>query len=289
MGRFARSWALMKESYAVLKATPQLTFFPIVSGIISLIVACTFFIPLTLTTGALHGGLQQHKGLPPTYYAVLFVYYLVSYFVVIFFNSALVSCAHESLSGVPTTYQQGLQNASKHIGKIFLWAVIAATVGTILRFVGEKLGVVGQIVIGLLGFVWTVITYFVVPIIVIEDASPFAALKKSGSMLKTTWGERIIAGISVSMATGVLFLIGLVPVAVGVACLVGGLYVLAIPAFVLAVVFWLCLAIVSTTLTGIFNTALYIYASTGVVPQGFSADHIKGAFAPKPASRVFGR
>ena len=278
----------MKESYAVLKATPQLTFFPIVSGIVSLVVALTFFIPLALSTGAMHGGLHNRQ-LPPTYYAVLLVYYLVSYFVVIFFNSALISCAHDSLTGVPTTYKHGLQNASKHIGKIFVWAVIAATVGTLLRWIGEKLGIVGQIVIGLLGFAWTVITYFVVPIIIIEDASPFAALKKSGGMLKTTWGERIIAGISVSMATGLLMLIGLIPVAIGVACIIGGLYILAIPAFVLAVVFWLCLAIVSTTLTGIFNTALYIYASTGVVPNGFSPEYIQGAFAPKPASKIFGR
>ena len=288
MGKFARSWALMKESYAVLKATPELTFFPIVSGIVSLIVACSFFIPLALSTGVLHGGLHGRQ-LPPTYYAVLFVYYLVSYFVVIFFNAALVSCAHDSLSGIPTTYKQGLQNATKHIGKIFVWAVIAATVGTILRWVAERAGIVGQIVIGILGFAWTVITYFVVPIIVLEDASPFAALKKSGGMLKTTWGEQIIAGISISMATGLLGLIGVIPVIIGVACLIGGLYILAIPAFLLAVVYWICLAIVSTTLTGIFNTALYVYASKGVVPNGFSAEYIQGAFAPKPASKIFGR
>ncbi|HEY3782964.1 MAG TPA: DUF6159 family protein [Fimbriimonadaceae bacterium] len=278
----------MKESYAVLKATPQLMFFPIVSGIVSLFVSLSFFIPLALSTGALHGGVDA-KHLPPTYYVVLFLYYLVSYFVVIFFNSALVSCAHDSLSGIPTTYQKGLQNATKHIGKIFAWAVIAATVGSILRLVAERFGIVGRIVIGLLGMAWTVITYFVVPLIVLEDAAPFAALKKSGLMLKTTWGEQVIAGFSISMAMGVLTLIGLLPLGIGIAAIVGGIYFLAVPMFLLAVIYWICVAILSTTLTGIFNTALYVYASTGAVPQGFSSDYIQGAFAPKPARKIFGR
>ncbi len=278
----------MKESYAVLKATPQLMFFPIISGIVSLFVGLSFFIPLALSSGMLHGGYHGAQ-LPPAYYVVLFLSYLVSYFVVIFFNSALISCAHDSLSGVPTTYQKGLQNATRHIGKIFAWAVIAATVGTILRWIGEKTGIIGQIVIGLLGFAWTLITYFVVPIIVLEDAAPFSALKKSGGMLKRTWGEQIIAGISISFATGMLGLIGVIPIVAGVACLIGGFYILAIPMFMLAVIFWLCLAIVSATLTGIFNTALYVYASTGIVPNGFSPDYIQGAFAPKPASKIFGR
>ena len=147
----------------------------------------------------------------------------------------------------------------------------------------------GQIVVVLLGFAWTVITYFVVPIMILENAAPFTALKKSGSMLKTTWGERIIAGISVSMATGLLMLIGFIPLAIGIACLVGGFFLLASPAFMVAVLFWLCIAIISTTLTGIFNTALYIYASTGVVPNGFSPEYIQGAFAQKNQNKLFNR
>ena len=276
----------MKESYAVLKSNPQLSIFPVVSGVVSLIVAASFFIPLALTSGILHS--RQHQ-LEPVHYVVLFAFYVVSYFVVIFFNAGLVSCAHDSLMGRPTSFKQGMANAGQHVGPILIWSLIAATVGTILRYIGERTGFIGQIIVGLLGAVWTVVTYFVVPIIIFENAAPFGAIKKSGGMLKTTWGERIIGGVSIGMATGVLSLIGFAFIVAAVAVAISGAILLAIPFVVLAVMYWLALAIFSTTLTGIFQTALYVYASSGQVPQGFSAENIQGAFMQKPQKGVFGK
>src|SRR5579864_593962 len=115
MGRFSRSWALAKESYAVLKANPQLAIFPVISGIVSVIVAASFMIPLFLL-----GKAANHTQSPsPAFYGVLFLFYIASYFVVIFFNSALVSCAYESLNGRPVTFKDGIANALRHLGPIF--------------------------------------------------------------------------------------------------------------------------------------------------------------------------
>ena len=49
------------------------------------------------------------------------------------------------------------------------------------------------------------------------------------------------------------------------------------------------LGILGASLTGIFAAALYNYARTGTVPQGFSPEVIAGAFEPKAAGGLFSR
>lgn len=280
---FSRSWALAKESFNVLRATPQLAIFPIISGIATIIVSASFAIPMFLTQD-----FQHNHTLTPFHYIVLFCYYLANYFVVIFFNAGLVSCAHDSLQGRPTSFSAGLNNAFRHLPSIFMWAVIAATVGTILRAISERAGIVGQIVVGLLGVAWSIVTYFVVPILVIANVGPVAAIKESAAMFKRTWGERLIVNIGVGYAFGALMLIGFIPLIVGTVFAINGLWPVAILGFTLMVVYWLALAVISSSLAGIFNTALYVYASTGQVPAAFSAQTIQGAFVTKEKKGVFG-
>lgn len=276
MGTFQKSWALAKESYNILKAQPQLAFFPIISAVASIAVAISFAVPLFLS-----GALSSLEHLQPIHYVLLFLFYCVSSFVVVFFNAGLVSCAYDCLNGRPTDYRTGLRNAGRHLGAILLWSIISATVGVILRYIGERSGIVGRIVIALLGAAWSLLIYFVVPIMVLEDKTPVTALKESSLMLKKSWGERVVAGLGMGAVTGVLMLIGLIPVAVGVALISAGLWPIAIVAGALAVLYFLFAAVVCTTLGGIFNTALYVYASSGQIPQGFSEDYLKGAFREK--------
>src|SRR5437762_10407388 len=99
MGRFARSMALAKESYAVLRSNPHLAWFPVISSIFTIGVTISFLLPLYFAAGP--ENLKNMEHLPPVYYVVLAAFYFCSYFVVIFFNTALVSCAIGSLRGVP--------------------------------------------------------------------------------------------------------------------------------------------------------------------------------------------
>lgn len=282
MGRFSRSWALVKESYFVLKANPQLAFFPFMSGIVSLVVTLTFLLPIWLTTNTRHGYETN-----PLHYVVLFCFYAVSYFVVIFFNAGLVSCAHESLAGRPTTWQSGMNNALRHIGPIIVWSLVAATVGTILRTISERAGLIGRIVIGILGMAWTMLTFFVLPLIVLGDRKAAPAIKESGSMLRATWGEQLIGGASIGLGFSLLTLLVLLPIAGAVFAIVVGLWPIAIALGLVTVGYVLLLAILSSTLSGIYNTALYIYASTGQVPNGFSEEYIRAAFMQKQSRQFF--
>ena len=50
MGKFARSWELMKASAGVLRSDKSLLVFPLLSGICSLVVMASFLIPVAAMT-----------------------------------------------------------------------------------------------------------------------------------------------------------------------------------------------------------------------------------------------
>jgi hypothetical protein len=260
----------------------------LLSGIVSLGVLASFAIPLWLTMRGTH--ITKHEIQSPAYYAVLFAFYAVSYFVVIFFNCALVWCAHENLSGRPVTFNQGLHMAVKSLPQIILWSLIASTVGTILRSISERAGLIGQVVIAIVGMVWSLATFFVVPLLIVERQTALKALKGSSSMLKKTWGERVIGNAGISLVTVMLMLLGFIPIIIGVVIYAQtDVFLPLIGCCMVALVYWLALATISAALSGIYQTALYIYASTGRAPAAFSDDFIRQAFIEKPQRKVFGR
>lgn len=274
MGRIERSWALAKESLKVLRRTPSLVWFPVLSGLAAIGVTVSFVLPVFLATN----GKDLEKIDPVVGYPLLAAYYFLSYFVVIFFNAGLVACAHESLMGKETTFGDGLRAAVRRLPAILGWTLIAATVGTILQMISERSGLIGKIVVAILGAAWNLVSYFVIPIVVVERGSPIAALKKSSSMLKATWGENLIGNAGIGF---VYFLLALAPIPVVVLAFflspIAGAAALGV-----MLLYWLILAVIGASVSGVYQTALYVYATTGEAPQGFSQDSIANAFVQKP-------
>ena len=281
MGTFARSWQLSRQSWAVLRGNPSLMLFPIFSGVTSIFLTASFFIPLYMVIGVKN---IEH---PPTWsYPVLFAYYLVSYFVVIFFNAGLIHCSHEALNGRQTSFGSGFAAAGAKVIPILGWALISATVGLVLRTVAERTGVIGRLVVGLIGGAWNIVTFFTVPMLVIEGVGPIAAVKGSIATLKKTWGESLIGSSGITWA---IMLLTLVPIPVIVACAFSGVTALIIFSIVFALAFWLGLAIVGSAMAGVYSTAVFTYARTNTIPSGFDEDVIRNAFRSKPPTKVFGR
>ncbi|MFA4850671.1 MAG: DUF6159 family protein [Methanoregula sp.] len=271
-----RSFALVKTSWNILMDDKKLLIFPVLSGIVSLIVLLTFALPLLFTDSFMS---NSEVG-PIMFYGLLFVFYVVSYFVVIFFNTALITCVSARLNGKEATIGDGLSNAMRHFGSILAWALISATVGLILQALEEKFGFIGQIAGALVGGAWGLVTFFVIPILILEDKGVVDSVKDSVSLIKKTWGESIVGG-------GSIFLVFL---AIGiVACI--GIFVIwmisssALLAAALLVIVVAILAIVASAMQGIFITALYTYARTGTVPSSFNKDLIANAFTPKLGSQ----
>ncbi len=277
MNTFGRSFQLVKESYSVLRKDKELMLYPLISGAVSLVLIG--FLALGVLSANLFGYMSSI-----IVYPILFVYYLASYFVIIFFNTGLITCANIRMSGGDPKFRDGIDNAVKHLGKIFTWALVSATVGMILNALSRRSGLIGRIIIGLIGMAWNFLTFFVVPILVLENVSVTDSIKKSGALFKKTWGENVVGQFSMGFVFLLLGLLGLIPLALGIFSLMGASYIL-IPLlfFGIALFYWVALAIVSSSLNGIFVTALYNYASKGVVPAGFSEETIKAAWKMKNA------
>lgn len=280
--RFSRSWSLIKASASVLKQDKELLLFPLLSAIATVLVTAAFILP-ALGLGALDGlDRMDEEGLPPVAYVLAFLFYLAQYFVIFFFNTALVGAAMIRLKGGDPTVSDGLRIASSKIGVIFGYALIAATVGMILRAIQERAGWIGRWIAGLVGAAWTVASFLVVPVLVSRDVGPIEAVKESALMLKRTWGENVIGQGGIGLVFG---LINVLVVLLGVGLIIGAattksvpLIGLAVAALVIALVLG---ALIQAALSGIYSAALYRYASGEGESQGFEGELLGQAFAPK--------
>lgn len=185
------------KSFTVLKENRQLILFPIFSGISMVLVVSSFFIVLFASSGWDITAIDTLKDQGTLVnYIILFGYYVVNYFIIVFFNTALIHCTHLYFEGQRPTVGDGLRFAVGRIGAIFAWAVFAGTVGSILRIIQDRVGFLGKIITGLLGAAWSIATFFVVPVIAYENVGPVAAFRRSASMMKAKWGESIGATFS---------------------------------------------------------------------------------------------
>ena len=131
---------------------------------------------------------------------VLFLFYFANYFVIVFFNSALVACAIGRLRGNSPTIGDGLRVAVARIPQIVAWALLSGTIGLVLKLIESSSEKAGQFVSGLLGMAWTIVTYFVVPVLVMEKATPWDAVKRSTSLIEKDLG-RIAEGRTAARAS----------------------------------------------------------------------------------------
>lgn len=275
---FRRSWELAKASLAVLRSDKELLIFPFISFLALVVVTISFAFPWLLA-----GGLTEVETRGPGVitYGLAFLFYLVTFTVTFFFNTALVGAAMIRLDGGDPTLRDGFRIALSHLPQILGYALIAATVGMILRFISERAGIVGQIISGVIGFAWSVATFLVVPVLVTENVGPIQAIKRSASLLRQTWGEQLIGVGGIGLVFGLL--------ALGV-ILLGGALVIAlaqvsavamIAAIVVLVLVVGAIALVGAAASGIYTASLYRYATKGDAGSNFRAETMSSAFRAK--------
>lgn len=269
--KFSRSWELAKASAAVLRSDKELLVFPVVSGIATLIVLATFAVPVFAFK-------LFANGVGPVNLAVGFVFYLCQYFVIFFFNSALVGAAMIRLNGGDPTVADGLRIARERMLPILGYAAIAATVGLLLQFLKNKDNFVIRILGSLLGTAWTVASFLVVPVLVASKVGPIDAVKKSIELLKSTWGENAVGQLGIGFVFGFIMagviIVGLLLSILGftLSPYLGGSLV------ALTVLSALTVAIIQSALSGVYAAALYRFANDGLVPQGFERMGLQTAF-----------
>ncbi len=283
--RLASGWQLAKQSLNVLKLDKELLMFPILSGLACLIVTASFAAPLFFS-GMLENAANQegNNASSPAYvlfYGLIFLFYFATYFIIIFFNSALVACAIIRLKGGDPVISDGIGAAMARLPQIAAWALVSATVGLILKIIESRSERVGQFLTSLLGMAWSITTFFVIPVLVVEKAGPIEAIKRSVTIMKNTWGESLAANFGMGTITCLGMLVGIIPMGCGVMALSAQMVVLGIVLIAVGGIVVLTVSLVSSAMGSIMLAALYIYAEEGTVPGGFDDNLIQAAFASK--------
>jgi hypothetical protein len=297
MGRFGTTIELMKASMSVISHNKRLLILPACSLACMLLVVASFVAPIVLENRRLAiddpaAELSLLYFEPPgenaeplefvRFGGAVFAFYLANYFVIIFFNSALVAAALFWMRSGNSSVGAGLAAASKRLPQIFGWALLSATVGLLLKVIEGAHEKAGRVVSALLGTAWTVMTYLVVPVLVVEGKGPIASLKESTSLLRKSWGQQLAGGFMFGLMYFLAALLGAGVVAAGWYLFEltdnGAILVVSIT---IAAVYWAGLALVSSVQTPVFQAALYVYAKEGGTPGSFGEQLLENAFRPK--------
>ncbi len=200
-----------------------------------------------------------------------------------FFNAALVAAVSGRTESGKPSVREGMAFALKRADRILAWACTAGSFLLLIGVLRHKAGTPGKVIAFLLSLVWSVASYFVVPILVLEDVGPWEAVRRSTSTLRKSWGESALGGISLGFAQFCCFLV----VAL-VAAVVGGGAAIASTSLVGLVVFGVLLlcggaaiSMLFSAMGQIFLLATYQWATTGELSGSFDEGDMRDAFRNK--------
>lgn len=278
---------ITKITFGVINKDRELLWFALLSFVFSTIFVVAMIFP-SIVASMLENGFTKDS-FHTFEYVMIFLTYFGLAFIATFFNVCVVYTTKVRFEGGNATFGESIGFAMSRLGLILQWSLLSASVGLLLRLLHNlasnfgKLGqIVANILISLLGMAWSVITIFVVPVLVYENIGPIDAIKRSVQVLKQTWGESLIKKIGLGLVQFLVFFVILIfsaALTYGLANafdLVGLLIGIAVGLFLL-----LLAGLIFTVASTIFNTALYVYASNNAVASGFTEEVVKGAFKQK--------
>ena len=275
-GAFKIAWALLKQSFAVLRGNRYLLRYFVMTWAISLaIYAVIFAVGWSIDEDLLNNNLF--------WYGYAFLAYLVLMTTTNFYAAALSANLFDIFRGIRRPYAEYVAQARGKFGPIFVYSVISAIIGTILEYVIERFRFLGYLFAWLIGAVWSVSTLFVLPIIMDSPSSAPQAIKQSFGLLKHTWGPSIIAKIGVNLPLALLqiaLLSGAVFVIVSL--LLGGvLWPFILVVCIAYLLVSISLAVIGSFANSLINVALYYYAVNGQAPPSFDAELLNKVLIPR--------
>ena len=260
MGKFANSKALAGASLGVLRSDKRLAAIPVVSavtcGMIAVAVGGGVVLTADLVSNPAPG--QDAFAMTPVSWAVGIVGLFLIGLVAQVFSATLIASANAHLEGSGVSIGTAFSRATNRLPSILGWSAINSTVGLLLQTVRDKAGIAGDIVV--------------------EGTGPITAIKRSTSLLRSTWGENLLAQAGI----GIIGLLLMLPGIVLFGALSFALPVVGIPLLILWVVLVGC---VMSALGAIYRTALYRFAVGLPVGGGFTQEELAGAFRPKASTR----
>lgn len=289
-GKIQNGFELSKQSWGALRQNKQLLIFPLLSGIGMFIVTILFFIPEII---ALQPMVTEGSGAEASTFqwilalAIFFLYYLVASIVIIFSNAALIGATMKIIEEGDASFMDGVRIAVSRFGRIFVYALISATVGVVARSISQSgrssdnilVTIIAAIVGAAIAATWNMIMFFALPVMVIEDVGLRDSFHRALELFKKTWGEGFVGSTAIGglscLAYLAAFVIGGAIIALGIVADVLAAIVIGAVVLVIGV---LVIGLLNGAVNGIFQTSLYHFASTGDAGPFIDTDLAREAF-----------
>ena len=269
-GTVSDSWRIARRASGLLRETPGLMVFPLVAA---LAVAASFVLFLAGTLwlpGLLYpsGGADAGRTLVA---AVLFVTaYVVSTAAAVLAQAGLTAVALRRLEGQSATPADGWRVVRAHLGRLLLWALVAATVGLVIQLLAARFRGLGGLLLRVAaGAGWSLVTYFIVPVLLFESEGLGGSLKRSANLFIHTFGRTLVTNFFVGLITMAGVLVALALGVFGIYELLAGDLVVGLTLIAAGLSAGGLLTLIGATVGGILRAALYRYATTGQIETGF--------------------
>jgi len=277
-GTFSDSWKLTKTSFRLIAEDRALLVYPVVAGLSILGVVALLILGWIWVVGPLgqtSGGYTVSGAVVAAGLAMFVAAYFAMMFLSVYCTAALVGAATLKLSGQQPTASDGWRIARARLGRLLVWSMIAATVGLAIQLVASRVRGVGGAIIGLVGGVaWSVVTYFMIPVLIYENEGAWSSLKRSAHLFTSTFGRSVVSNLVVGLLIGAGIVGAVVLGVLGLLVLVGGAVILGVALIGLGIALAVIVGLLGAAAEGVLRAALYRYATTGkidpdLLPSGY--------------------
>ncbi len=275
MGRgWSESRAVTKQAWGVIKENPYMLAFPVVSAILAVIAVLVVGGAGVAALG--WSTVDSEEVSTGTLVIGVIILVIAAYLATLItqiFMGGLVKCADEELQGRDSSFGAGLSAAFKRLPALMGWAGIETAVGWLLSAIrgnGDNniiVTILRLIIASLLAVAWSVITFFVLPLIVLRGKGPIEAIKQSVSVIRETWGMQIAGGVRIG---GLIALVAVLPgilfAVVGGFIAMAGTPAVGVPISAVGVIVVILAQVVISAMRAIFSVAMLHYVEDR---QGF--------------------
>jgi Family of unknown function (DUF6159) len=193
------------------------------------------------------------------------------------------------LDSRPVTPATGWQVIARRRRSIAGWSLVDLAVGVPSRAIGSW--TVDQLSVVLIGFGWSLVSFFAIPTIALTGASPLATARHSLRLVRTRWGDAVYSTVYLWVRAVVVFglpaaaatVVGVLLIRRGAVITGGALFATGVAGLALAY-------LLIQTARAVLTVVLYRFAESGTVYDAFPADLLeRGLRGPSSMLRRLAR
>lgn len=278
MSSWAESRVLTKQSWAIMKGNRYLLGYPLL-GVIASIVPFLIIVPGLFFLASDRNWIG---------WALIIIGFYFVTLVMSIFQAGLTVSAAAAIDGDSSSLGHGLSMAFSRLGRLARWAFVSTAVTGLIGLArgNNDSGIVEMLFRNILAaaadVMWQLVTFFVMPAMMLDDLGMIDGIKKSASTFKQRWGTQLSGGVRIGGLIGLVAILPSVIAVVGGALLtVFGQWALGIPLAVIGLVVLLVASLILSAMRGVFSVVLYRYATTGVAEGGFTEQQLASAIRVK--------